>query len=150
MKPAFMVMILAFAVSCFAAHFSVRCPKCGQSSIIEPMSIVETNMPILGGTIKKQTLEMVCPNCHNEFRAHAEKITQDVMALEVRMPEKMLPPPIPLTVREVPWTNVIMTIAPEGYRLRLIHGTNLDLQQIVDIYSTNRTQMSVLIMERKP
>lgn len=133
------------------SYFNVKCPKCGLTSAIKPKSILsETNGPILGGTITRKRMLFECPNCLTEFKGHAEKIEPDVTALELKLPEKGLPPPIPMTIPEVGYTNMILALAPETYRLRLLHATNLDLQAIIDMYSTNRSGMSVMLLERKP
>jgi endogenous inhibitor of DNA gyrase (YacG/DUF329 family) len=147
---AMIVLGLAIGIAALAAHFSVKCPRCGKAAIMEPVSSTETNTPTLGGSIKRQTLMMKCPYCGLEFKAHAEKMTYDVQAIELQMPEKLTPPPIPLTIPDVSYTNIVVVVAPETYRLRVLHATNMDLQALVDMYSTNRTGMSVLLMERKP
>lgn len=146
-----LMAFLVVAAYAQASYFNVKCPKCGLTSAIKPKSILwETNGPILGGTITRKRMLFECPNCLTEFKGHAEKIEQDVTALELKLPEKGLPPPIPMTIPEVGYTNMVLALAPETYRLRLLHATNLDLQAIIDMYSTNRSGMSVMLLERKP
>jgi hypothetical protein len=129
LKPAFMVMILAFAVrSAEPERFEALCPNCNthiQNAI--PISI-KTNRfePMMMGAGGYTNLivdvQLQCPKCQQTNSFESEIMTHKPRArhlLRPPLPLRENPPPIPLLSTN-PSPTVVTVKVPAGFELQIV------------------------------
>lgn len=145
------LFFLAVAWAAFASYFSVHCPKCGKPFVAEPVSIVTTNETVLNGRLTRNRLVMQCPYCKTRFKARAEHLEREELAIELpEMPAKIEQPPIPLLLPSVRETNLVVLTAPLGFCFRTVRGVELDLNILLALFQTNRANLTLTILEPCP